>query len=115
MSENNEEHRDAAFDFMKSIGLDPTPDAIGQLAGPFVMCLRIMCERGYDPEGRTWRTKGWKGLVHDILNKAGRLRYRSWLHNDYNPDDPIDMINFCGFLWRLGNDGMKWGELGEPG
>ena len=112
--EGTEIGRDAALTYIKALGLEPTPDAIGQLAGPFSECLRIMCERGYDREGRTWKSKGWKGLVHDILNKNGRLRYRSWLHNDYNPDDPIDIINFAGFLWRLGADGPKWGELGEP-
>jgi hypothetical protein len=109
---DSELHRDAAHDFIKALGLEPTPEAISQLSGPFAECLRIMCERGY---GGLWRSKGWKGLVHDVLNKAGRLRYRSWLRNEYNPDDTIDIINFAGFLWQTGNNGPKWGELGEPG
>jgi hypothetical protein len=107
--------RDAAHDFIHGLGVDPTPDAIDQLAGPFAECLRIMCERGYDPEGTTWASKGWKGLVHDILNKSGRLRYNSWRHNRFDADSAIDMINFAGFYWRLKNKGSKWGDLGEPG
>jgi hypothetical protein len=106
--------RDAAHDFLKAIGLTPTPDAIGQLAGPFALALSVMCERGYDPEGATWRTKGWKGLVHDILNKAGRIKFHSWRHNDFDGDSAIDIINFAGFYWRQRNEGSKWGELGEP-
>jgi hypothetical protein len=107
--------REAAYDFMHKIGLDPTPDAIGQLAGPFAEALRIMCERGYDREGRTWRDKGWRGLVHDILNKAGRIRFHSWSHSRFDPDSAIDIINFGGFYWRQRNNGPRWGTWGEPG
>jgi hypothetical protein len=107
--------REAAYDFMHKIGLDPTPDAIGQLAGPFAEALRIMCERGYDREGRTWRDKGWRGLVHDILNKSGRIRYHSWLHSRFDGDSAIDGINFNGFYWRQRNQGPRWGTWGEPG
>lgn len=106
--------RDAAHDFIKAMGLEPTPDAIAQLAGPFALALSIMCERGYDPEGATWRSKGWKGLVLDILNKAGRLKYHSWRHNDFDGDSAVDIINFAGMYWRQRNQGPKWGELGEP-
>jgi hypothetical protein len=108
------EERDAAYDYLKRLGLEPTPDAIGQLAGPFALALSIMCDRGYSPEGATWKSKGWKGLVHDILNKAGRIRYRSWLHDEFDGDSAIDIINFAGFYWRQRNRGPKWGEFGEP-
>jgi hypothetical protein len=107
--------RVAAHQFMEVLGMEPTPDAVDQLAGPFAEALRVMCERGYDPEGITWASKGWKGLVHDILNKAGRIKYRSWKHDRFDPDSAIDIINFAGFYWRLKNKGSKWGELGEPG
>src|SRR5215469_358470 len=100
--------RDAAYDYLKRIGLEPTPDAIGQLAGPFSYALQVMCERGYDPDGMTWKSKGWKGLVHDILNKAGRLRYHSWRHDVFDGDSAIDCLNFCGMYWRLRNRGDKW-------
>jgi len=106
---------DEAYDYIKSLGVEPTPDAVEQLAGPFAAALVIMCERGYEPDGSTWRSKGWKGLVHDILNKAGRLKFHSWRHNRYDPDSAIDLINFSGFYWRQKNKGSKWGELGEPG
>jgi hypothetical protein len=106
---------DAAFDFIKVLGVNPTPDAIDQLAGPYALSLMIMSTRGYAPDGSTWRSKGWKGLVLDILNKAGRLRYRSWRHDEFDGDSAIDLVTFGGMYWRLRNKGTKWGELGEPG
>lgn len=115
MSFSNDGMHDAAYDFLRKLGLEPTPDAIDQLSGPFAVALRLMCERGYDPIGDTWKTKGWKGLVHDILNKAGRIKYHSWRNNDFDGDSAIDIINFAGFYYRLANSGTKWGELGEPG
>jgi len=111
----SEPERDAAYDYLKSLGVTPTPDAISQLAGPFSEALRIMCVRGYDSEGATWISKGWKGLVHDILNKAGRIKFHSWRHNNFDGESAIDLINFCGFYYRQRNEGSKWGELGEPG
>lgn len=110
-----EAERDAAFDFLSKLGLDPTPDAIGQLAGPFSEALKLMCTRGYDREGRTWKSKGWRGLVHDVLNKAGRLKYHSWNNSRFDPDSAIDLINFTGFYWRQNNEGPEWGEWGPPG
>ena len=111
---DNETHRDAAHDFIKALGLEPTPEAISQLSGPFAECLRIMCERGY---GTLWRSKGWKGLVHDVLNKSGRLRYRSWLRNEYNPDDPHRPSAPAGLplAGLRPQRPLEWGELGEPG
>lgn len=107
--------RDAALDFIKLLGVDPTPDAISQLCGPYALSLMIMSTRGYSPDGATWKSKGWKGLVHDILNKAGRIKYHSWRHNDFDSDSAVDIITFAGMYWRLRNRGSKWGELGEPG
>lgn len=115
MSFSNDGMHDAAYDFIKKLGVEPTPDAIDQLSGPFSIALRLMCERGYDPLGSTWATKGWKGLVHDILNKAGRIKYHSWRNNDFDGDSAIDLINFTGFYYRLTNSGSRWGDLGEPG
>lgn len=115
MPVNEENARDAAFDFMRKLGLDPTPDAIGQLSGPFAEALRIMCERGYDREGRTWKVKGWRGLVHDILNKANRLKFHSWDHSRFDGDSAIDLINGAGFYWRQNNEGPEWGDWGIPG
>jgi len=106
--------REAAYDFMKALGLEPTPDAISQLSGPFALALTIMCERGYDPDGRSWKVKGWKGLVVDILNKAGRIKFHSWEHSEFDPDSAIDLVNFAAFYWRLRNEGSRWGWLGEP-
>ena len=114
---NDEAARDAAYEFIKKLGVNPTPDAISQLSGPFSEALRVMCERRYDhePGNELWRSKGWKGLVQDILNKAGRIKYHSWRHNDFDADSAIDIINFAGFYYRLRNEGSRWGELGEPG
>jgi hypothetical protein len=115
MNYSNNPKDDAAFDYLQKIGLDPTDEAVNQLAGPFAEALAIICTRGYDPTGATWKSKGWKGLVHDILNKSGRIKYNSWRHNRFDPDSAIDIINFAGFYWRWKNHGSKWGELGKPG
>lgn len=113
MSELNEADRDAAYDYLKRVGLEPTPDAIANLAGPLTDALRIVCERGYSE--RMWRMRGWKGLVHDIVDKAFRLRFREWERNEHDKDSPRDMINFCCYLLRLGHEGKPWGEMGQPG
>lgn len=107
-------YRSDAVQFIESCGLKPTPDAVDQLMHAFIPALQIMCDRGYDPQGNTWKEKGWRGLVHDILNKAGRLRSRSWLHDEFDKDSAIDMINFCGFYVRMKNEGKPWGTWGEP-
>ncbi len=113
---DNEAAREAAYDYFRKVGImEPTPDMIGQMTDAFLPCLRIMYERGYDPEGSTWRNKGWRGLVHDILNKAGRLKFHSWRHSRFDPDSARDIINFAGFYLRLENQGRPWGEWGEPG
>jgi hypothetical protein len=116
IAEGDETKREAAYDFMRRIGLEPTPDAIGQLSGPFAHALAIMCTRGYDREGTTWRNGlGWRGLVNNILDNADRLKWHSWDHRDFDGDSVIDMINFGGMYWRLGNKGPAWGKRGEPG
>ncbi len=106
---------DAARRFMEEAGLVPTPDAIAQLTEAFLPALKIVCERDHDPDGGSWREKGWRGLVHDILDNAGRLRYRSWLHSRFDRNSAVDMINFCAFYLRMENKGAPWGEWGEPG
>ena len=109
-----EEQRDAAFSFLTKCGLDPTEDAVGQLTSAFLPALKIICERGYHPEGRTWRMAGWRGLLTDILKKSERLRFKSWIKGEFDWDDALDLINFCGFYYRLRNEGKPWGEWGEP-
>jgi hypothetical protein len=106
--------REAAEQFMEMCGLEPTPDSVNQLIEAFLPALRIMCERGYDPNGDTWIRKGWRGLVCDILGKAGRIRYRSWLQNKFDRDSAMDLINFAGFYVRLENQGAPWGDWGGP-
>jgi hypothetical protein len=119
--EDDEKARDAAYDYMRRIGLDPTPDAIGQLAGPFTAALEIICTRGYNPPDEDpeiehfWAARGWKGLVHDIMDNALRLRLFSWKRNEFYPNGAVDIINFAGFYLRLKCKGTKWGEIGEPG
>lgn len=119
--ENDEETRDAAYDYMRKIGLDPTPDAIGQLAGPFTAALEIVCTRGYnradeDPDEEPfWSVRGWKGIVHDIMDNAYRLQLFSWKRNDFYPNGAVDIINFAGFYLRRECKGKRWGRIGEPG
>jgi len=117
--ETNESHRDAAYDFLKSVGLEPNPDAIGQLSGPFTDALAIICERGYtrpEEDGATffWQLRGWKGLVHDIIDNALRLELFSWDRNEFYENGAVDIINFAGFYLRLKNEGKKWGRLKDP-
>jgi hypothetical protein len=73
-----------------------------------------MCTRGYSPTGATWKIRGWKGIVQDIMDNAFRIRYHSWRASRFYPNGALDMINFAGFYYRLGCQGSKWGELGEP-
>jgi hypothetical protein len=114
MTESNESHRHAAYSYLKAVGLDPTPDAIGQLSGPFTAALEIMCKRGYSPDGSFWKIRGWKGIVQHIMDNAFRIRYHSWRASRFYPNGALDMMNFAGFYYRMGCEGDKWGELGPP-
>jgi hypothetical protein len=108
--------RDAAADFMTECGLDPTPDAIGQLAEVFLPCLKIMCERGYDPDGLTWKAEGWRGMVWKARDKMTRLWFHAWGNGNDHPDSAVDCINYLGFYIRLRNGiGSEWGDRGAPG
>lgn len=107
--------RDAAEQFMRECGLDPTPDAIGQLAEVFLPCLRIMCERGYDEEGRTWRAEGWRGMLWKGRDKSDRIWWHGWMHGRFHADSVLDAINYFGYYYRLGHRGRPWGSRGEPG
>jgi hypothetical protein len=106
---------DAVLQFFKSQGIDdPTPDAIGQLLEVFVPCLQIMCERGYDPTGKTWRQGGWRSQLVDIRKKFSRLWFHGWIKGRFVPDHGFDLINYVGYYQRLQMKGMPWGEWGEP-
>lgn len=111
--EGDEIAREAAYDYMRKLGLEPTPDAIGQLSGPFTAALEVMCTRKYPDE--FWKARGWRGIVHNILNKASRIKARSWRRREFDGDSAIDIINEAAFYWRMECQGTPWGELGEPG
>lgn len=108
-------YRRAADKFLSDCGLPPVPDAIDQLTDAFLPCLRIICERGYHPEGNTWRAGGWRGILTDIKKKSNRLWYRSWIKGGFDDDSARDLMNFAGFYYRLGNQGKEWGDWGQPG
>ena len=101
--------------FLLNAGLEPTPDAIAQLRDAFLPALEIMCRRGYDPDGMTWKLRGWRGLVHHILDKAERFKFHSWNNSRHDRDSALDLINYCGFYVRLENQGEPWGTWGPPG
>ena len=110
------EHRIAAAEiFMKECDLVTTPDAIEQLVDAFLPALTVMCKRGYDPNGETWKAGGWRGLLFEIRKKTERMWHRSWVHNRHDDDSPIDLINYAGMYLRLHNQGPSWGKWGEPG
>jgi hypothetical protein len=106
--------RDAAFQFLTACGLDPVPDAIDQLVEAFLPALTIICTRGYHPRGKTWKTGGWRGLLYEIFKKTDRLNWRAWINGEFDDDDPIDLINFLGFYYRLHHEGKPWGKWGKP-
>ena len=105
----------AEITYLKTRGLEPTPDAIAQLRYAFLPALEIMCKRGYDPDGQTWKLRGWRGLVHHILDKAERFKFHSWNNSRHDRDSALDLINYCGFYIRLENQGEPWGTWGPPG
>jgi hypothetical protein len=105
--------RDAAYSYLQDCGLDPTPDAVGQLTEVFLPCLRIMCERGYDPKGSTWRKAGRLAVLADVRKKFERLWERAWIKGKRHDDSALDLINYTAFYLRADRD--RWGEWGEPG
>lgn len=105
---------DATDEFFKAMGLTPTPDAMEQLLEVFVPCLRIMCERGYDPTGATWREGGWRSQLVDVRKKFKRLWFHGWIHGRFVPDHGFDLINYTGYYQRIAMSGKPWGEWGEP-
>jgi hypothetical protein len=107
--------RKAAEAFLTVCGLPLVPDAVEQLTEAFLPALRIICERGYHPEGNTWRESGWRGILFKIREKSARLWYRSWIKGGYDDDSAIDLVNFSAFYYRLRNAGKEWGEWGFPG
>jgi hypothetical protein len=112
---DREKDVDAAHEFLERCCLTPTPDAVDQLVDAILPALRIMCERGYDPEGGSWRESGWMGQMAEIRKRASRLVHHSWRHGRFDFGDAVDMINYCGFYLRLEGKGKPWGEWGEPG
>jgi hypothetical protein len=108
--------RAAAEEYLARIGLQPTPDAIGQLTEVFLPCLRIMCDpdHPWDPNGATWRRGGIFAVLTDARKKWERFWERTWTHGKRHDDSGFDLINFVGFVMRAKPE-SRWGEWGEPG
>jgi hypothetical protein len=106
--------REASRNFLEEILLVPTPDAVDQLAEAFVPCLEIMCKRGYDPNGATWRKNGWRGTLWEMWKRMQRLLYMSWENDRYDLNDAIDLTNFTAFYIRFKNQGPPFGQMGNP-
>jgi hypothetical protein len=100
--------------FLENMGLTPTPDAVGQLLEVFFPCLAIMCSRGYDPNGATWREGGWRSQLVDARKKFKRLWFHGWIKGIFIPDHGWDLINYVGYYQRIAMRGAPWGEWGEP-
>ena len=105
---------DAIDEFFKAMELTPTPDAREQLISVFVPCLEIMCSRGYDPDGATWREGGWRSQLVDIRKKFSRLWFHGWIRGEFRPDHGFDLINYVGYYQRLAMGGKPWGSWGQP-
>lgn len=114
---------DAAEDFLRKCGLDPTPDAIAQLADAFLPALGIMCGRNpdgtgrtiYDIEGKTWRAEGWRGMLWKMADKYGRIWFFGWKRGLFHLDSALDLLNYTGYYVRLAHRGKAWGKRGKPG
>jgi hypothetical protein len=104
--------RDGAETFLRTCGLEPTPDAIDQLVEVFVPCLSIMCSRPWSPDGATWRKAGRLGALADTRKKFERLWERAWKNGKRHDDSGFDLINYVGFYLRA--DQPRWGGWGEP-
>lgn len=104
---------EACVAFLQACGLDPIPDAVEQLQEVFLPCLRIMCERGWDPMGGTWRAAGVLGALADVRKKFSRLWERGWIKGVRHDDSALDLINYVGFYLR--SEDNRWNEWGEPG
>lgn len=105
---------EACIEFLSRCDLDPTPDAVDQLEEVFLPCLRIMCERPWDPNGGTWRRSGILGVLTDARKKFERFWERTWTHGQRHDDSGLDLINFVGFVMRA-DPQSRWNEWGEPG
>lgn len=103
---------EAAERFMRFAGLEPTPDAVRQMSQAFLPCLKIMCERPWNPDGETWRKSGRMGILTDIRKKFERLWERGWLMGQRHDDSVLDLINYLGMYIRA--DKSHWGEWGNP-
>lgn len=102
----------AARAYLVACGLKPKPDAVAQLNEVFLPCLEIICERPWNPDGSTWRTSGWLGIMTDVRKKFERLWERGWKHGERHDDSILDLINYLGFLRRSGPS--RWNHWGEP-
>jgi hypothetical protein len=101
-----------AKSYLLECGLNATPDAVDQLVLVFTPCLRIMCERPWDPEGGTWKKSGVLGILTDVRKKFERLWERGWKHGKRHDDSGYDLINFVGMYLRSEDNG--WGDWGRP-
>jgi len=111
---NGMDYHQAAVDFLEKCSLVPTPDAVEQLAEVFLPCLAIMCERGYDPDGNSWRDKGWRNQITEVMERADRLQFNVWRHGRRDENNARDIINYAAFLLRS-DWGNEWGKFGPPG
>lgn len=101
--------------YMSDMGMEPTPDAARQLENSFVPALRIMCQRGYNPRGVTWKEGGWMSLVWELYKKIRRIHFKCWLRGQQDYDSALDIINYAGMLHRAHDEQVTaWGILGPP-
>jgi hypothetical protein len=108
--------RDAATAFLDACSLEPTPDAVAQLTEAFLPCLRIMCERGYDRNGASWKEQGWRGQLYEMMKRMRRLEFFGWRRRTLHRDSAVDMINYAGFLIRSYDEmpDKPWGAFDMP-
>lgn len=105
-------------DFLEAVfaGQSIPGDAVSQLVQGFLPCLKIIIERGYATDGRTWEAGGWRGLLHEMIKKMDRVQFLDWQHAIGASHEMPDIINYGAMYMRSRNNLLPWGTLfGEPG
>ncbi len=101
-----------AQEFLKSIGVEPTPSALRQLS-VFARCLQIFNSRN-QRYNDLWSSRGYKGSLFQMDHKMARVWEIFWdseqaptqIGDEFeeNTDDVFDLINYCAFFLRNAQD-----------
>jgi len=89
-------------DFLISQGL-PDTETMREHLTVWVRAAKIFKERTEDLGGELWREVDTSDTAHHVRHKAQRLYHREDTDR-YDPDDPLDLINYAIFYIRQKED-----------